>query len=604
MPFELTVATLERALTEAPGVVETVVDLTYEYEPVQVDFAGLRAIAQLRGMDLARLVFDQVVGDRALGRFQMLLLRKLPHLATDLRIEDITRFRDATMAPGGDALPLEIFNAFLRRSGGFHCLISRAGVTVGSGALVSPRLVLTAAHVVEAMVDGPADALDLDAINAREYFVQPGDGVPYPAQVVWVSACLRIEANGDIPAPQHAKSFADVALLKTTDPIGREYGHITLGNPTEPEGLTELIVMPHYPNGAFAGLAHGDLARAPDDIRSKHSIQTAPGSSGAPGFCRNTHFIGLHQGAWEDVRRLVPYTQFHDNPEFQAMIAGDVPPRELWSLTDKIDGHVIIGRGQYFQMFNAVAEGTHPSLRGSWIQRDAFDQREGLGFSYDIAVKYLDILGLPHSIHRVQIDGDTEDLFEKVHENVFVQGAAPEANDGVREDETTEAANDEDRSKALALRLAQLARSRGASVWLFFEDPQRDMKDSIRQQLQHFVAMLLQEEGVYLILSGFDTLESAVPTVSDLDALDPDRPALLVETLRRFTHSDVETVLRAAAADLRLGWDRERAESEARDLLQPFPLEAGAYNARYLREAAKRIQELLKLKVRWQREVA
>jgi len=614
MSFELTEDRLADILDSHPDELEAVVKATFETNDPPIALDSIRAVAQSSGgiFSVESLLFLALNPDdkpeEVRQRFIALLLNKCPDLRGSTDIGDFQRFLDdgdpICVGPVGgfgepdiDIVHIPRFTEFLQNLGGFRCKVSVAGHTNGSGALVSPRLVLTAGHVIGAMAENEQDnrgELDFADLEGRRIHVIAKDTKPYPARVVWVSRCLQSEETGEVPTSENAKRFCDAALLWLEDPIGREYGHLKLGDaPPEVEGV-ELFFLVHFPNGADKGLSIGKLIRNAGDTRCCHTVQTAPGSSGGVGFNHSSEFVGIHQGAWPTVRRLVPYSQFSGNESFKEIIEADVPPARLWSLTDTPDGHFIIGRDDYFRALNSILSQNEIRPRGVWIRRSREMRKVGLSFSFDVAAKYLRIREVPHLIKRVQINAETNDLLVRVTERFFGTGESLEAHTGVATDETTGAAHDEDIARQLAERLARLAQETGRSIWLYLEDPGGDLLRDIQLQLEHLAREILLQDDVYLILSGFETYELQVNRVDRLETLQPDARAMFSEYLIHFTLSDVEATLKAATSAMGLQWEDQVIEHEVVQTLAGIDaVNAGTYSGEHLKTVSERLRDRL-----------
>lgn len=127
--------------------------------------------------------------------------------------------------------------------------------------------------------------------------VVASDGEPYSARYVWHSPVHENDRLGRLPSGPGAADHRDVALLRVMLPLGQSYGRIELPDPPISWSGPRLLALVHYPDGERRGFCTGRVLREADtDLRLRHNVRTAPGSSGGPGFDRNLEFIGLHQG--------------------------------------------------------------------------------------------------------------------------------------------------------------------------------------------------------------------------------------------------------------------------------------------------------------------
>lgn len=530
-----------------------------------------------------------------LARFKMLLQARLPPdfapENTDALLASpfLNTLADDPIGPVTcDDLDLVGLAPFAQTAGAVRCRIYSGPRFLGSGALISPRLILTAAHVVSEPVDTLDQIPDLGQIKLR---VAMSDGQSYPVRVVWLSPCLALEQTGALPDTANAKHACDAALLRLYDPLGRDYGHLNLEPADAPAGVEPLLLI-HYPNGNNHGLSVGKILRhGPGDIRQIHSIQTDKGSSGGAGFDRHYKFLGLHQGRWGNVRRLVPYAQFASNADFLAQIANDTPPERLWSLTDTVNGHLIIGRDRLFRILTAVLEKTRPGLKGVWIKRTSSEIEAGLGFSFEIITRYLDLRGHAHEAHRLQIQ-DFGDVIEMIYAQVLGESEVAGARAGVRDDETTDTAHQDERSKRLVERLHDRARDRGQTLWLYFEHSPDELTPQQRQQLEQVIREMTLRDGLYVVLSGFETTVIDVDLREEVDAVASGQPALVAEYLGAFELKDVEAVIQAMGQTYCTSWARADIEAFARQAIDASGLQPqfGRYNAAGLKPLADRIR--------------
>ena len=300
--------------------------------------------------------------------------------------------------------------AFALRSQSFRCRIRVNGKVTGSGALVSPRLVLTAEHVI-ATANGMVPKLEVEGPDDRRY----------PATVALAVPPHESEVTGGLPPAEAAAAHSDVALLRLDVPLGRRYAQVDLPPAPVPCAGKSAFVLVHFPGGKASGISFGEVDRsAAGALRQAHTAKAANGSSGGPGFDAEFRFLGLHQGRLGKVKRIVPFEQFCANADFRARIEGDRQMRYLWSLDGSPEGHLVIGRQTFFDALATIAAGEAPALRGIWVRRKSIAESAGLAFSHDLLSAFLDASA--HRIVRLPTAIEVGDVVARLHAEVF---AAP-----------------------------------------------------------------------------------------------------------------------------------------------------------------------------------
>ncbi len=601
MSFDLTTELLDGLQQSNPEDFEIAVEETFANLEYVLTVEVLRVMIQAAPgvFTISDLLLTRLEGEDFIGRFLSVLGRRgidlFPGTDADTGPFDTVFTQDFEDQEIGDValdtLDFDGLQGFVGAAKSFRCRVNIQGLASGSGALVSPRLVLTSAHVVGAMAADETAVPDYDVLPRPTVIAQ--DGKSYPARVVWVAMCLTSETTGQLPARDIAPRFCDAALLRIDPPLGRDYGHVAL--PPQPPKRTgaELLWLVHYPNGRDNGLSIGKVLRDDhDDLRHIHNINTDPGSSGGPGFDREFNFVGLHQGRWLSVRRLVPYAQIIGNDGFRAALTGDRPPERLWSLSDRLDGHFVVGRDRFFDALNAIVAGERETLRGVWIKRLEHARTEGLSFSYDILKKYLRVLGVPHQLERVQLEARISDLIGSMHRQVFGAAPPPNARPGVQADETTNVAHHDDRAKALADKMNEHAQKLGVTLWLYLDDPRSDATEEIQEQLEHLVNQIMSRPHLRLVLSGFETYYLRAAVAQEVAAVPSDRATLLVEYLGDFRTRDVTNTVRAMVRALGLSWDDASIDHEVRMALSGLQQRAqGVYSVTNLKTVAQVLKD-------------
>jgi hypothetical protein len=478
---------------------------------------------------------------------------------------------------------LAALGQFAFRAKAFRCRILIDGAAMGSGAFVAPRLVLTAAHVIESLALG------------QRLEVLAEDGKRYAARPVWQTPCHPDEYLGALPPLIAADTHADAALLKLLHPVGRHLAEILLPDTLDPQWTgTRNLFLVHFPKGEDTGGEIGRVVRNPGDLRLVHDIATDPGSSGGPGFDRALRFVGLHQGRLRGGtnRRLIPFDRFGAIPAFRAEIEADRALRFLWSLDGSPDGPLVLGRGLFLDAVRAIALNELPMLAGIWVRRSDPSAMTGLSFSHSILCAFLEVLGQQADVTLIPTDHATEDLIAAID---ILAGVDPSlARPGVRADETTSPAADADRATALMDRLGARAAA-GRPQWLFFENPPEGLGQRAQFQLEHIVRLALRSPGVQIVLAGFETyglVDTRFESIAD--ALTSTRPGLLVEILGDVPIADIRATLTEACHDTGLNWSPDIIRHEVETALTGLPHEADRLAPEHLGTVARRLTETLR----------
>jgi len=497
---------------------------------------------------------------------------------------------------------------FAARASAYRCRICVDGQIAGSGAFVSSRLVLTAAHVLNLdqaapLADGQMQLPDLPPLQ-----VIASDDMKYDARLIWYMPFHPDEHAGQLPPNGHSESHCDVALLRVFLPLGQSYGRVPL--PQDPPDWTgpQRFALVHYPDGAERGFHPGKILRnGPDDIRLVHNIETEHGSSGGPGFDRDLRFLGLHQGRWQNVRRLVPFEKFRQNPGFRTSIEADRPPRYLWSLNRDLDGPIILGRRHFFSGLAAILDKPESLLKGIWVRRLDTSQTRGLGFSFEMLQAFLatqeptDTETPGNQCFSIPTDLATEDLIGKVATSVLGADDTITPLAGVRVGETSDVAGDEERAVRLAQRLQDHAAQHKRFLWLFFENPPNGLGSVAQIQFEHLVEHVSKQASLRLILAGFETYRLAPLRFANAEEAKTARAAgLLVDRLGAFSRTDVEVTL---AEILRsLSDEAEFNPNDMRQMVDQITLNLettrpGEFVGAEMAQAIERIRQTVKLRI-------
>lgn len=218
------------------------------------------------------------------------------------------------------------------------------GRSYGTGFLVGPDLLLTAAHVVESLIQNGQAKPDSAGRLSIEFFNQleaPGTWpIRVRAQEGWLAAMSPW--NGTPPQlgaedPNISPQSLDFVLIRLARQIGLELEYLDIRNPPEPNEK-ELLTIIGYPGGNDC-LSDDDeiLFYNPATFRIRHTTNAIAGMSGSPCLNRNGLAIAIHEGG---VSGEKPYNRgVHLRPVRASLfrdgidLLGTAPPL-LWGLSD------------------------------------------------------------------------------------------------------------------------------------------------------------------------------------------------------------------------------------------------------------------------------
>ena len=153
---------------------------------------------------------------------------------------------------------------------------SQSGQAVGTGFLVGTDLVLTNAHVYRAL---------------------KGKGPTARFGLAHATACK------EPPLAFSTEDLLDYALLRLTDPIGRDRGWF---RPKRHQfGRDQLLLILQHALGGPLQLGIGQVTAVVDlPPRVTYSTNTEPGSSGSPAFTMDWQLVALHHYGVEGVNNV------------------------------------------------------------------------------------------------------------------------------------------------------------------------------------------------------------------------------------------------------------------------------------------------------------
>ncbi|RKT79432.1 V8-like Glu-specific endopeptidase [Terracoccus luteus] len=471
------------------------------------------------------------------------------------------------------------------------CRIDVDGDQQGTGILVAPTLVATAAHLVGTLVDAsPTGGSSPLPGSSKRVSVTFGDmadlledsdqptllkGTPAPLAASWLA----------FYSPPAVNELSNTFEIDSTDGIGAEgpwdIAILRLAHPRPfrtvkpprrlPRQPFQVHVLHHPSDGAGKGLpllwSIGRVDRRLGDppLRLLHSANTSGGSSGAPVFDSQFRVIGIHQAggvlppAVQDAanNRAVPVT-----PWVSQLAGLELPDAAPVVATVEI-------AGPQGSPINRTVIGRHVTIsriwRGMKVEAPARDRLlavlgdPGLGLRFTKHLVHALVTqfgGTYAAIDVANCQGDDVDSFSAKVAGAFAAGLPPRQPSGLttrQRDTRNQTAPD------LAKRLQRIARHTGA--WLVlegFESPSANASPIVIDLVRQLILELPSAPGVRLVLAGWreslpSGFESSVeyleePTADDVSRslLPPGSPDDLVGQQRPL----VQTLLAASKTEL------------------------------------------------------
>lgn len=420
-----------------------------------------------------------------------------------------------------------------------RCAILSDGAPKGSGCLVSPRLVLTCAHVLgEARADGSFPPVEV--VLSTNMRVGTDDRP--------VKFSVQAKADNKLPLSGNDTDFAnadDFALLRMRLPAGANatVAQIETDDWT-PKG-SDLVTLFHFPDGKDQGIGFGLITKFDEpSVRWSYRSETQGGSSGGGCFNVNGALIGLHQGVMDPdkskkIGRLIPYRRFRDiiAPE----IAADLAPAHLWSVDGHLDGTLVIGREALFTAFAKLGErgSTYRTLR---VRRlDPAQGGEGLGYTVSLVQKLIQRRTDGHSAITLgwpQVLQQDFDVIARLAQLALARGLAVPAPDAAGS-----AADPAGSARTLLRALDEAAATTGETLWIVIEHSPTPLGGQTAA-LEALASEIPLWPNMRLVLVGNESVSLAGPEfrVSDIGASDLPGVAL-VEYIRPFERGAIEAFI-------------------------------------------------------------
>ncbi len=502
---------------------------------------AIRAAADLLGNDPAEMWVDQLAARSLLEAFAHALLAQGIALEGEPEV------------PAGvewdDHVSPEETSEFMVKAPLMRCRVFVNDFYKGTGCLVGPGLVLTAWHVVAVAAPGqpqePAPTITVQLFDdtKHEAFMPPQ----------FASPCSQAEFEQRPPrADTDVAGGHDVALLMLKTRAPRHLGYARLPRPAPSARSGTSMFLAHFPEGADPGLGVGHTAKIRNvTARWRHDVHTDAGSSGGACFDNATAFVGIHQGVWDKRGVMVPLERFI--ADVAPHVDKDIAPRQLWALDDA-GTRLVIGRDLFVESVSAAGEAV-TRVRGAWVRRRNISSNQvGLGYSFDILQELLLRRRDKHALVRVANDAVVPDLLADIRERVVAAGVdlppMPTAEGAAPTQTATEGAS---RATANLLTMAVngAAEAAGTTVWFFVDNPTVPLDEASRFSLESFVAAVLTQPRLRLVLTGMETFTFAGQQFATPGAAAGEgAPGLVVEFVGSFQRADLLNFLTQVSDEL------------------------------------------------------
>jgi hypothetical protein len=236
-------------------------------------------------------------------------------------------------------------------------LVTVKGAPAGTGFLIGPDLVMTAAHVVLPLTHGEKATPDSENLIEVQFFNQLESPGSWPIRVrpakdwlVMMSPPHGIPPALQLEDPLLSLTQLDFVVIRLAKPIGNDIGYVDIRQPASPEVQTRLTVI-GYPGGSEC--VSDDalvVAHNASSGRVHHGVNTKDGMSGGPCLDYSGSVIAIQEGA---VTAEIPnYNRaVHLTPVRKCLIRGGSDLLEpisepLWSISDADARREWVSNGQ------------------------------------------------------------------------------------------------------------------------------------------------------------------------------------------------------------------------------------------------------------------
>ena len=215
----------------------------------------------------------------------------------------------AINAGGFDTDPMRLYGLVRTAMRSVCKITDTENQSEGTGVLIAPHLVATAAHVVASQIDEHGRALPGSAakLSIRMDLVAdlPGaDSRPIPVDDDWLVDCSLGPAGmidpsgrlGTLPPESGLENHEDLAVIRLKEAPGYLRGWLEIADPTALEtNPSKGLIFHHHPSGGEQKVSVGKYC-ARYGPRFKHDCSSMGGSSGGPLINTAARIAGVHHG--------------------------------------------------------------------------------------------------------------------------------------------------------------------------------------------------------------------------------------------------------------------------------------------------------------------